>query len=64
MRLYDDVPPTERELRNPWTAPEHFSGRKGMRRNRDPKSGPIGHFVVDKRPAIILPTRKTYTDGV
>ncbi len=57
-RAYDPSNPRPKRVSNPWKAPEHVKMSAGMQRNKDPKKGPVGHLVVDRRPEIMVPKRK------
>lgn len=43
---------------DPWLAPEHQKMASDMRRNKDPKAGPVGHLIVDRRPELLRPKRE------
>lgn len=61
--FYPDDPRKERKYRQfkpreqPWVCPEHQKGAMGMKRNKNPEMGPIGHLIVDNRPQIMLPEK-------
>lgn len=46
---------------NPWVAPEHRKFAVTMKRYKDPKNGPVGHLIVDKRAQIQIPQKPTYS---
>lgn len=57
---FDD--PEDLKRPNPWVAPEHRRFARGMKRNWNPKRGPIGHLKLDERPEILVPKRQSYAD--